>query len=72
MNKSTVHTIRKVHNDIEHVDKIGRKRAKKGEKHKQAVSIRLSPEVIAFFKSRGDGWQTRIDHLLMAVVEASR
>jgi uncharacterized protein (DUF4415 family) len=49
-----------------------RKRAKKGEAHKQAVSIRLSPEVIAFFKARGSGWQTRIDRALMAIVEASR
>lgn len=49
-----------------------RRRAKKGETHKQAVSIRLSPEVIAFFKARGTGWQTRIDRALMAIVEASR
>jgi len=49
-----------------------RKRAKKGEAHKQAVSIRLSPEVITFFKARGTGWQTRIDRALMAIVEAAR
>ena len=31
---------------------------------KQAVSIRLSPEVIETFKSSGNGWQTRIDEAL--------
>jgi uncharacterized protein (DUF4415 family) len=49
-----------------------RKRAQKGQAHKEAVSIRLSPAVIAFFKSRGAGWQTRIDRALMAFVEAAQ
>jgi hypothetical protein len=49
-----------------------RRRAKKGEAHKQAVSLRLSPEVIAHFKSRGAGWQTRIDLTLLAIIEAAR
>ena len=48
-----------------------RHRAKKGEARKQAVSLRLSPEVIAHFKSLGAGWQTRIDHTLKAIVEAN-
>lgn len=48
-----------------------RQRAGKGDPHKQAVSIRLSPEVIAFFKRRGPGWQTRIDRALRAFVEAA-
>jgi uncharacterized protein (DUF4415 family) len=45
-----------------------RSRAKKGEPRKKAVSIRLSPEVIAFFKSQGSGWQTRIDKVLRGLV----
>ena len=48
-----------------------RNRAKKDEPHKQAVSIRLSPEVLAFFKRKGPGWQTRIDRALRAFVEAA-
>lgn len=28
---------------------------------KQAVSLQLSPEVLAYFKSTGPGWQTRLD-----------
>ncbi|MFD2113258.1 BrnA antitoxin family protein [Thiorhodococcus fuscus] len=31
---------------------------------KQPVSIRLSPEVIEYFKAEGPGWQTRIDAVL--------
>jgi uncharacterized protein (DUF4415 family) len=49
-----------------------RKRARKGEAHKTAVSIRLSPEVIAFYKDKGRGWQTRIDETLRAIVAATK
>ena len=31
---------------------------------KERINIRLSPEVLAHFKSAGDGWQTRIDSAL--------
>ncbi len=31
---------------------------------KQAVSIRLDPDVIAAFRATGDGWQSRINDLL--------
>ena len=31
---------------------------------KQLVSIRYSPEVLAYFKSTGEGWQSRIDRVL--------
>ena len=39
---------------------------------KIAVHARLSPEVVAFFKSKGPGWQTRMDKALMAFVDAAR
>jgi uncharacterized protein (DUF4415 family) len=38
-----------------------------GEK-KEAVSIRLSPDVLAHFRATGDGWQTRIDEALRKIV----
>jgi len=38
-----------------------------GEK-KEAVSIRLSPDVLAHFRATGEGWQTRIDEALRRVV----
>jgi len=47
-----------------------RGRARKGEARKKAVSIRLSPEVLDFFKAMGPGWQTRIDKVLKALVSA--
>ena len=36
----------------------------KKENPKQLVSIRFSPEVIAFFRATGPGWQTRMDVVL--------
>jgi uncharacterized protein (DUF4415 family) len=36
---------------------------------KVAVSIRLSPEVIAYFKSRGPGWQSRVDTALRKIAK---
>lgn len=35
---------------------------------KLLVSVRYSPEVIAFFKSSGDGWQARMDSVLREYV----
>jgi uncharacterized protein (DUF4415 family) len=34
---------------------------------KVAVSIRLSPEVVKHFKSKGPGWQSRIDDALRKI-----
>lgn len=31
---------------------------------KQLVSVRYSPEVIAYFRSTGEGWQSRMDDVL--------
>lgn len=36
---------------------------------KQLVSIRYSPEVINFFRSSGEGWQARMDGVLMRYIE---
>jgi uncharacterized protein (DUF4415 family) len=35
---------------------------------KQLVSIRYSPEVLAYFKSTGEGWQSLIDQVLREYV----
>lgn len=50
----------------------GRTRARKGEPTKQAVSVRLSPEVIQHFKAKGAGWQTRMDNALKLLVRAAQ
>ena len=31
---------------------------------KQSITIRLSPDVLAYFRATGDGWQSRIDRAL--------
>ena len=36
----------------------------KSDNKKLLVSVRYSPEVIAYFKSTGDGWQSRMDRVL--------
>jgi uncharacterized protein (DUF4415 family) len=36
---------------------------------KEAVSIRLSPDVLEHFRAGGKGWQTRIDAALRTVVK---
>jgi uncharacterized protein (DUF4415 family) len=41
-------------------------------KPKQAVSIRLDQDVTAWFKRQGSGYQTRINAVLRAYVEAQR
>jgi uncharacterized protein (DUF4415 family) len=37
---------------------------------KQLVSVRYSPEVLAFFRSTGEGWQARMDGVLKRYVES--
>jgi uncharacterized protein (DUF4415 family) len=32
------------------------------------VSMRISPEVVNYFKSQGQGWQTRVDEALKAYI----
>lgn len=41
----------------------------KSESTKQLVSVRYSPEVLAYFKSTGEGWQSRMDGVLRAYVQ---
>jgi len=40
----------------------------KSENKKLLVSVRYSPEVIEYFKSTGEGWQSRMDGVLMNYV----
>ncbi|UYM13959.1 BrnA antitoxin family protein [Endozoicomonas euniceicola] len=41
-----------------------RTRGQQKEPTKEQVSIRLSPEVLEFFRATGSGWQSRIDDVL--------
>jgi len=55
--------------DFKRVARRGRPKAKAP---KQAISIRLSPDVVAAFRSMGRGWQGRIDEALKDWLEHHR
>ncbi len=40
----------------------------KQRKNKQLVSVRYTPAVLAYFKSTGEGWQSRMDGALREYV----
>ena len=42
------------------------------EPRKVATAIRLSPEVVDFFKADGPGWQTRVDAALREYVKTHK
>ena len=42
------------------------------EARKRQLTLRLSPEVVDYFKSTGPGWQTRMDEALKEYVEEHR
>jgi uncharacterized protein (DUF4415 family) len=42
------------------------------EDKKRQLTLRLSPEVVDYFKSTGSGWQTRLDEALKEYVETHR
>jgi uncharacterized protein (DUF4415 family) len=39
---------------------------------KQAISLRLDPDVVAFFKEQGKGYQTSINRVLRQYMEAQK
>jgi uncharacterized protein (DUF4415 family) len=52
--------------------KLRRARGPQTSATKISTTIRLSPDVISFFKSGGQGWQSRIDEALKEWVGARR
>ena len=40
----------------------------KSKRKKLLVSVRYSPDVVAYFKSTGEGWQSRMDSVLRRYV----
>jgi len=44
----------------------------KSDNKKLLVSVRYSPEVVAYFKSTGAGWQSRMDEALREYIERHR
>jgi uncharacterized protein (DUF4415 family) len=50
---------------------FGKRRGPQKAAKKVPVSIRLSPDVITYFKGTGRGWQSRIDKTLKEIVMGS-
>ncbi len=50
--------------DAAPLDAAGLRMVKRGKPRKQPISIRLSPDVLQYFRSMGKGWQGKIDHIL--------
>ena len=40
--------------------------------HKEAISLRVDPDVLEFFRSQGKGYQTRMNAVLRAYMEAMK
>lgn len=55
--------------ELAHLTKRGRP---KKQNPKKSTTIRLNPEVIDFFKSKGKGWQTEINDVLQEYVESQK
>lgn len=61
--------------DISDIAELGDdffERAKQRLPPKQAVTIRLDADVLAWFKEQGQGYQTRINQLLRKYMEAKQ
>ncbi|MFQ1048491.1 BrnA antitoxin family protein [Avibacterium paragallinarum] len=54
---------------LAHTEARKKARGKQKAPTKQAVSLRLSPEVIAAFKATGKGWQSRINETLLQAIK---
>lgn len=52
--------------DFSQLKPVGRP---KSDSPKMPINIRLSPEVLAYFRETGKGWQTRMDNVLKEYVQ---
>ena len=55
------------HAELRDGDKVIRRGRPRAEQTKQAVSIRLDPDLLDWFRRTGTGWQTRINDELRKV-----
>ncbi len=52
--------------------KNARRRGPQKSPTKIMMSLRLSPEVVEYFRTTGKGWQTRVDQVLREYIEAHK
>ncbi|OOF43106.1 BrnA antitoxin family protein [Rodentibacter trehalosifermentans] len=57
--------------EMEKQGKIRTGRGKQKAPTKQSVTLRLSPEVIQAFRATGQGWQTRINEVLLNYIKTA-
>jgi uncharacterized protein (DUF4415 family) len=53
-------------------ERLVRRGRPKSERPKQAVKLRISPDVLEHFRAGGPGWQTRINDTLLKAVQRER
>ena len=60
------------HSYTELQEQIAKRRGRGKQKSPTKVSttLRLSPDVMAYFKATGDGWQTRVDAVLREYIQS--
>lgn len=59
-------------NDPAAVDAFWRNATVRYPEPKEKIAIRIDADVLAWFKARGAGWQTRMNAVLKAYMEAQR
>jgi uncharacterized protein (DUF4415 family) len=50
--------------DVYRGDKLIRRGRPPSERPKEAIKLRIDPDVLAYFRATGPGWQTRINDAL--------
>jgi uncharacterized protein (DUF4415 family) len=58
--------------DLYHGDKLIRRGRPPKAAPKQAIKLRLDPDVVAYFRETGPGWQTRINDTLRRAVKRKK
>jgi uncharacterized protein (DUF4415 family) len=58
--------------DLYHGDKLIRRGRPPLARPKEAVKLRLSPDVVDYFRGTGPGWQTRINEVLEKAVKREK
>ena len=53
-------------------DKLVRRGRPKSDSPKEALSLRLDPDVIAYYRATGPGWQSRINETLRKAAKLAR
>jgi uncharacterized protein (DUF4415 family) len=57
--------------DVKHIVRGIVRRGLKPVAPKEAISLRIDADVLAWFRAQGDGWQTRMNAVLRAYRDAS-